>query len=145
MRWIFLLSIGLLSVCPAFSQDQVIDSVVTVDTLGTNAPVVYPQKEKEADSTTEQEKPAPYIVRQLPDTMVQRWMKDPAMDYANDPDYWRRKAEEEEQHKPGRFWLGVARLLASAGFRYFMYTLLGGLLIYAIIRIMMENNVQLFY
>jgi hypothetical protein len=86
--------------------------------------------------------PDTFALRTLPDSLVRRWKKDPALAYANDPAYWHKEREKPEDH---RFLLAVLKLLASRGFRYTLYILLGALLLYAIIRIMNENNVRLFY
>ena len=78
------------------------------------------------------------VLRSIPDSVVGNWQKDPDFAYANDPEYWRR-----ERHDDSPGWLG--RLLGSAGFRYFLLFFLGGVLLYAIIRIIAENNLRLFY
>lgn len=111
------------------ASDSVTDSV-TVDTgnedsVGTAASV-----------------PDTFVLRTLPDTLVVRWKRDPDLAYANDPRYWRKEPEKPEDH---RFLLRLIELLNSKVFVYSLYTLLGALLIYAIIRIMKENNVRLFY
>lgn len=86
--------------------------------------------------------PDTFALRTLPDTLVRQWKKDPALAYANDPAYWQKEREKPEDH---RFLLALLRFLGSKGFLYTLYTLLGALLIYVIVRIMNENNVRLFY
>jgi hypothetical protein len=109
--------------------DSVTDSVSSVtaneDSIGTTASV-----------------PDTFALRTLPDTLVRRWKRDPALAYANDPAYWHKEPEKPEDH---RFLLALFNFLTSRGFLYTLYILLGALLIYAIIRIMNENNVRLFY
>jgi len=83
---------------------------------------------------------APTVFRHLPDTMVYNWQHKSKYAYANDPDYWKIRRE-----KPGAFQLWLLRLLGSDGFKYTILGLLGALLIYAIVRIAMENNLTLFY
>ncbi len=78
------------------------------------------------------------VLRSIPDSVVNDWQKDPDFAYANDPEYWRRGHQDES---PG--WL--PRVIDSAGFRYFLLFFLGGILLYAIIRIIAENNLRLFY
>jgi hypothetical protein len=80
----------------------------------------------------------PVVLRSIPDSVVNRWQKDPDFAYANDPEYWRR---EKLNDTPG--W--APRFFGSAGFRYFLLFFLGGVLLYAIIRIIAENNLRLFY
>jgi hypothetical protein len=82
----------------------------------------------------------PAVLRRLPDTTVYRWQHDQRYAYANDPDYWKIRRE-----RPGAFWLWLGRLLRSDGFRYTVLTLLGALLLFAIVRIAMENNLGAFY
>jgi len=53
--------------------------------------------------------------------------------------------KEPEKPEDHRFLLALFKFLTSKGFLYTLYILLGALLIYAIIRIMNENNVRLFY
>jgi hypothetical protein len=84
--------------------------------------------------------PDSVIFRSVPDSPVNAWKRNPRFAYANDPGYWRHQREE-----PSPFVLWLARLLGSAGFRYFVYIVLGGLLVFAILRIMFENNLGLFY
>jgi hypothetical protein len=129
-----LLPLLLFSGYAALSQDKapsdtVTDSV-TVDT------------DNEDSVGTAASIPDTFVLRTLPDTLVARWKRDPDLAYANDPRYWRKEPEKPEDH---RFLLGLLELLNSKGFVYSLYTVLGALLLYAIIRIMKENNVRLFY
>jgi len=78
--------------------------------------------------------------RTVPDSMVRAWKNDPDFAYANDPRYWQREREEES---PWQVWL--LRFLSSAAFRYGVYIILGALLVYAIGRIVTENNLGGFY
>jgi hypothetical protein len=80
------------------------------------------------------------VLRRLPDTTLYRWQHDPKYAYANDPDYWKVQRE-----NPGSFWIWLGRVLSSKGFRYTVLTLLGALLLYAIVRIAMDNNLGAFY
>jgi hypothetical protein len=127
----------------ALSQDKapgVADTTVTTTAEVSDTTVIADQ---DKDSiTTETSQPDTFVLRTLPDTLVARWKKDPDLAYANDPRYWRKEPEKPEDH---RFLLGLIEFLNSKGFIYSLYTLLGALLIYAIIRIMKENNVRLFY
>jgi hypothetical protein len=109
--------------------DPVTDSVSTVTA-------------NEDSITTSASVPDTFALRTLPDTLVRRWKRDPALAYANDPAYWHKEPEKPEDH---RFLLALFNFLTSRGFLYTLYILLGALLIYAIIRIMNENNVRLFY
>lgn len=77
-------------------------------------------------------------VRSIPDSIAAQWRKDPDFAYANDPAYWQQERQDES---PGLLW----RLLSSKVFQYFFWILLGGVLLYAIIRIIAENNMRFFY
>jgi hypothetical protein len=80
------------------------------------------------------------VARTVPDSVVGVWKKAPDFAYANDSRYW--KPAPEENHSL-RNW--SIRLLSSEGFRYFIYIVLGGLLFYAITRIVTENQLGIFY
>lgn len=80
------------------------------------------------------------ILRHLPDTLVYRLQHEAKYAYANDPDYWKVHRE-----RPGALRRWLNGVLASEGFRYTVLILLGLLLLYAIVRIVMENNLGAFY
>ena len=106
----------------------------------------FGQEQQEQDGSTEKDSSAPdiFVSRKVPDTTVQRWKKDPDLAYANDPDYWHKKEEQKKRNRRDLSFL-LGALLASRAFIYFIYIILGALLLYVIIHIMSENNVQLFY
>jgi hypothetical protein len=79
-------------------------------------------------------------LRTVPDSVIDAYKKDRHFAYANDPAYWRHQPEEQN-----RFGEWLLRALSSAGFRYFIYIALGGLLLFVIIRVMSENNLSVFY
>lgn len=80
------------------------------------------------------------IQRTVPDSLVKTWKRNPVFAYANDPRYWTTRPP-----SSNRFLEWLARLLSSRAFHYFVYILLGGLLLYAIFRIVTENQLSLFY
>jgi hypothetical protein len=80
------------------------------------------------------------VLRRLPDTTVRRWQRSPKYAYANDPDYWKLRRE-----RPSAFSIWLAAVLSSKAFRYTVLGLLGALLLYAIVRIVMDNNLGAFY
>jgi len=130
---------------PARAQNgHRLDSLIKVlqeqDTTAyvTSGDTSKPAGEEEASA------PEQYVLRQLPDTLVHRWKNDRAYAYANDPDYWRKEKEKTHEADP-RLLLWLFRLLSSPAFYYTLYTLLGLLLLYVIIRIIIDNNVRLFY
>jgi Domain of unknown function (DUF4129) len=121
---------------------QVADTVV----VGASAPSDPPADSSSLSGAGESSRavvPDPVFVRVVPDTTVEAWKRDGRFAYANDPDYWRREKRQTEKSSSFSRWLG--RFLGSAGFRYFIYIVLGGVLVFAILRIMFENNLGLFH
>lgn len=146
MKLTCLLPVFLLLSAAVFAQDKepVADTTVTaIDTVPAIVSDTAYVTPEEDTSEKESAKPDLYMARQLPDTMIQRWKDDPVMAYANDPDYWQRKIGKRQQ--PDGFSLALGRLLVSKGFQFFIYIVLGALLVFVIVRIMMDNNVSLFY
>lgn len=80
------------------------------------------------------------VLRRLPDSTVDRWKHEAKYAYANDPGYWKVRRE-----RPSPLWVWLGKILSSEGFRYTILTLLGALLLYAIVRIVMDNNLGAFY
>jgi hypothetical protein len=93
--------------------------------------------DKEGGGSLPQDTAAP-VFRPIPDSTAARWRKDPDFAYANDPAYWQQQHRDE---RPGWLW----QFLSSRIVRYCFWILLGGVLLYAIIRIIAENNMRLFY
>lgn len=94
-------------------------------------------RDKEGANSLPQDTAAP-VVRSIPDSIAAQWRKDPDFAYANDPAYWH---QEHRDESPGLLF----RLLSSIWFQYFFWIMLGGILLYVIIRIIAENNMRLFY
>ena len=84
----------------------------------------------------------PRVLRTLPDSTVLRWQRDPDFAYANDSAYWHWRVR---QQQTGRTHNWLEDLLLSKGFRYTVFVLLAALLLYAIVRIAIDNNMNLFY
>ena len=118
---------GLLLCCHASAQ--------TTDT----ATVMVKDSAVASDTTPAPPKPA--VLRELPDTFVSRLKNEQAFAYANDPAYWQRPKQQQEPENEGWF----SRLLGSKAFEYFLLVLFGGVLIYAIVRIVTDNNLAVFY
>jgi hypothetical protein len=84
-------------------------------------------------------KPYQDELRQVPDTTVNRLQQDPAFSYANDEDYWKKrkqKAREEENTVFG----GIVEALESAVGRVIIYTILVGIFVYILYRIVVVNQ-----
>ena len=84
----------------------------------------------------------PVVFRSIPNSVISAWKKNKDFAYANDPSYWK-KASPDAPRTERLNWL--ERLLNSEGFTWFIYLLLGAILLYAILRIISENNMRLFY
>jgi hypothetical protein len=84
----------------------------------------------------------PVVLRRIEDSVVAGWQSDRAFEYANDPAYWQWHVVRDTRPSSGG-WL--VRLLTSRGFEYFVLLLMGGILLYAIIRIIVANRLQVFY
>jgi hypothetical protein len=134
---IFLLS-GLLFTLPAAGQSN--DTVRVGEETDTAATVTDKEVSSGlADSSRLSEKADAVTLRSIPDSVVRKWQKDEDFAYANDPAYWQR--EYRGSSTPNWF----ERLFFSAWFGYFLLFLLGGVLLYAIVRIIQDNNLRLFY
>ncbi len=81
------------------------------------------------------------VLRNVPLPLVDSLKKSKVFEYANDPEYW---IKEEKNTKPG-FWDFVGRVLMNNAFRWFVYILLGSLLLWALYKIIISNNLFLFY
>ena len=84
----------------------------------------------------------PVVFRSIPNSVISSWKKDKDFAYANDPSYWK-KASPDAPRTERLNWLD--RLLNSEGLSWFIYFLLGAILLYAILRIISENNMRPFY
>ena len=128
---------GILCLVACLSMVSVTAQVGDTVRIDQDTSTVAASGDKEGAGIIPQDTAAP-VFRSIPDSVATRWRKDPDFAYANDPAYWQ---QEHQDESPGLLW----RLLGSKVFRYFFWLLLGGLLLYAIIRIIAENNMRLFY
>jgi hypothetical protein len=81
------------------------------------------------------------VLRAIPDSDMAKYKKDKDFAYANDPAYW--MADPPENRNGGH--LNLEWIFGSKAFKFFIYALLIGLLIFALYRIISENNLHLFY
>lgn len=128
---------GILCLVACLSMVSVTAQVGDTVRIDQDTSTVAASSDKEGANTLPQDTAAPAF-RSIPDSVAARWRKDPDFAYANDPAYWR---QEHEDENPGLLF----RFLSSTWFRYFIWILLGVILLYAIIRIIAENNMRLFY
>jgi hypothetical protein len=85
---------------------------------------------------------APVALRIMPDSVVADWKSNKAFEYANDPAYWQWHELRSAPMTSGGWLL---RFLSSRGLKYFILFLMGGILLYAITRIIVSNRLQFFY
>jgi hypothetical protein len=88
------------------------------------------------------------VLRTIDDSVVTGWKGDKAYAYANDSAYWRWYEVQGRStgSSSGNPTDGpLLRLLSSKGFQYFFLFLLVAILLYAIVRIIVTNRLQLFY
>ena len=79
--------------------------------------------------------------RSVPDTAVNRLKKEKEFEYANNPAYWIRKEDDQNESKGSGYFL--IWLFSSSAVRIIMYLLLAAVIIFTIYRIIINNN--LFY
>jgi hypothetical protein len=148
---LFFLSISLSA--PAQKKNRLPDSIpgsmenttVITDTSVAGSDTVTVAGTDTTDTSNQEDtliRREPATLRAVPDSITTRWKKDRDFAYANDPAYWTRQKEQEEA--PG-ILRSLGKLLSSNGFRYFIYFLMAAILIYAVYRIIAENNLRLFY
>jgi hypothetical protein len=117
---------------PVIKVDSVQSSVQTVqENGGTN------NTESSTDTSTSETPEPPPVLRSIPDTAVRNWKNDHDFDYANNPSLWKKKQKEDDGM--------LERVFDSAAFRWLIYILLGSVLLYALYKIISENNLRFFY
>ncbi|MDO6431217.1 DUF4129 domain-containing protein [Flavitalea sp. BT771] len=101
----------------------------TVASEVTGATTAPPEKEEEP----------PLELRSIPDSTIRNLKKQRDFAYANDSAYWKRPAKDGPSDET------FFRLLDSKAFLYFIYIFFGGVLVYALYKIISENNLRFFY
>jgi len=103
------------------------------DTTITEVPMTTPD-------LPEKEEAAPLELRSIPDSTIRNLKKQRDFAYANDSSYWKRAVKDTGSSDEGLF-----RLLDSKGFLYFIYIFFGSALVYALYKIISDNNLRFFY
>jgi hypothetical protein len=121
------------------------DSVGTSDSvtpsMDLNKETASPPAKDESKDKTDSIQPEKLVLRQIPDTIVKKLAREKEFAYANDASLWK-----EEKVLPQRTFL--VRLYEWAGtgwFRWFLYLVLGSLLLIVLYRVVVENRLFLFY
>ena len=130
----------------AQDKQELPDSIAVDSTVTTGQPVVAADTLKvsagdSANRSPEESVPDSVIFRTIPGPEVSKYKSDPDFAYANDPRYWQQD-EVERETAFGRF---MDKLLSSKWFWWFVYCLLGGLLLFALYKIVSGNGMYLFY
>jgi hypothetical protein len=116
----------------SYQGDQ--DSVSTyVDSAGVGEENEYEDSEAEVRDT--------FILRNVPDSVIQRIKKDKDFAYANDPAFW---VKYYEKPKEG-FWSNFIRFMQQDAIRIMLYVILGAILLFALYRVIIVNNLFIFY
>lgn len=138
---LLMLALGLFLCCTVAAQQH---DTVRVDESADTGVVANGDSTQEAIDTSSgfqtaavKEQP---VLRRVADSTLRDWQADKAYAYANDPDYWRQKVE--ERRKEDNWFL---RALSTKMAEYILLFILGAILLYAIIKIVADNNLRLFY
>ena len=83
------------------------------------------------------------VLRNVPIPVVDSLKKLKVFEYANDPEYWIKEKKKETKYRKG-FWDYVADLFSNAVFRTLMFIIFGGILLWALYKIIISNNLFLF-
>lgn len=114
---------------------------------GAQSPVVDTEvlEEPVADTPAVLDETVPPFMRQVPDSVVSQLKKKKEFAYANDPGYWSEKIMVQEDPKPYRkgFWDYFYDFFSNADVRMFFYLLIGAVLLFAIYRIAVVNNLYM--
>lgn len=127
-----------------FSSDNVHSSgsssseTIAADTVTSSVQSAQENVTTHTDTdTTANEKPElPPVLRTVPDSAIRSWKNSHDFDYANDLSLWKSPAEQEGL---------LERVFDSAAFRWIIYILMGGILLFALFKIISENNLRFFY
>src|SRR5687768_12168571 len=101
--------------------------------------IAYQEKKSREGAGTE-----PPVFRQVPDSVTNRLKKQKDFAYANDAAYWAREPESDEEPKRG-FWDYFYGFFSQMGVRMLMYGLLIAFFLFIIYRVIVVNNLYLFY
>jgi hypothetical protein len=118
----------------------VANSVLAQDTVTVEAPIEEVVDEHE-DHQASLIADTP-VMRHVPVPVVDSLKKLKVFEYANDPEYW---AKEKEEEGRSAFWDFIGRLFGNEAFKWFIYILFGSLLLWALYKIIVSNNLFIFY
>jgi len=122
------------------TTDEELHSFATDTVVSSEEPEAPPVTEKSAEPDSEEKEP-PLVLRSVPDSVIAHRKKERAFAYANDPSWWQDDTVQRRNDPSPSFY----KLFDSKGFRYFIYIFLGSVLLYALYKIIAENNLRFFY
>jgi hypothetical protein len=78
--------------------------------------------------------------RVVTDSVVERLKTERAFQYANDPEYWK-----QDDNSDNSVWMGIGRFFASRAWRVILYTILIGVALFVLYRVVVVNRLHVFY
>lgn len=117
--------------------DVNVDSAVLADSEASSSYEEAPDEEVKPHPV-----PDTPAFRAVPDTVAARLRKEKDFAYANDPSYWKKEKKKPEPDHSGSF---ASHVLLSGVLRMLMYGLLIAVLLFAVYRIIVVNNLYVFY
>jgi hypothetical protein len=137
-RFVLLAGMLLPGAAVLHAQDDYDDT----DTAGIAvAPVL--EEEQHITYQEKQHMTEPPVFREVPDSVSNRLKRQKDFAYANDPAYWAREKEDDEPKKD--FWDYFYSFFSQVGVRMIMYGLLIAFFLFIIYRVIVVNNLYLFY
>jgi hypothetical protein len=92
--------------------------------------------------------PEPPELRKVPDSTVHSLQKEKDFAYANDPEYWVREPERQVETRSSSrdgFWSHFNDFFSGKTIRYFTYAILIAFFVFVVLRIIIVNNLFVFY
>ena len=135
-KWLLWLALAVACLIPALSLAQDRDDSILFQSE--SLPVTAGDTGYNDDKTNYSSEA---VFRSVPDTTVERLKREKSFAYANDPAYW---VKEKFTYKKG-FWDYFFDFFASDIVRVMFYVLLGGLVLFVLYRIIVLNDLFVFY
>ncbi len=102
----------------------------------------YEEEQGLKDTANNESRPEePPLLRSVPQSLVDSLKATKDFEYANDPAYWKDDQVKDEAD----FWKKLFGFLRQQWVRYLFYVLLGALLLFVLYKIIVENQLFLFY
>lgn len=125
-------------------QSVIAQDADTATTVIEDVEVPYTD-DNDSDKATNYTIPDTPAFRQVPDSVAAKLKKDKAFAYANDESYWAKEKVEEDEIPSRGFWYHFYDFFSRRGVRIVMYILIGLVFLFVIYRVIVQNNLYLFY